>query len=221
MEEMPRDEMLRAEKELLGFYLTGHPLDEYTEEMNAYATHTPGTVMQYRGAQMAAVAATVDAVKYRDSPRGRMAFVTLSGVSDSCEATIWADALERCGSRLESGKPLLIQGRVQNGRGEARFCVERIDPLDELRRLSGVRVRVRVTGNGASNIIFSRMLDLLRQHPGRMPVFVEMDCGLTGRFYVGESRSIRVEPDRKLLTGLRELLGDSATVSLYLGGGTR
>lgn len=221
MEEMPRDEMLRAEKELLGFYLTGHPLDEYSEEMKAYATHTPGTVLQYRGAQMAAVAATVDVVKYRDSPRGRMAFVTLSGVSDSCEATIWADALERCGSRLELGKPLLIQGKVQNGRGEARFCVERIEHLDELRRASGVRVRVRVTGDGVSNQLFGRVLDLLREHPGNMPVFVEMDCGLTGRFYVGESRSIRVNPDRKLLTDLRELLGDTANVSLYFGGGTR
>lgn len=150
-----------------------------------------------------------------------MAFVTLSGVSDSCEATIWADALEKCGSRIESGKPLLVQGRVQNGRGEARFCIERIDPLDELRRASGVRVRVRVTGDGHANQLFSSVLDVLREHPGSMPVFVEMDCGLTGRFYVGESRSIRVNPDKKLLTDLRELLGDSATVSLYLGGGTR
>lgn len=221
MEEMPRDEMLRAEKELLGFYLTGHPLDEFSEEIGAYATHTPGSVMQHRGAQMAAVAATVDSVKYRDSPRGRMAFVTLSGVSDSCEATIWSDALEKCGSRLESGKPLLIQGRVQNGRGEARFCVERIDPLEDLRRVSGVRVRVSIRGEGVSRKVFGRMLDLFREHPGSMPVCVEMVCGLTGRFYVGESRSIRVEPDRKLLSELRELLGDSATVSLYLGGGTR
>jgi DNA polymerase III alpha subunit len=147
--------------------------------------------------------------------------VTLSGVSDSCEATIWADALERCGSRLELGKPLLIQGKVQNGRGEARFCVERLDALEELRRVSGVRIRVRITGDGVSRQVFSMMLGLFREHPGNMPVFVEMDCGLTGRFYVGESRSIRIKPEKKLLTDLRELLGDSATVSLYLGGGTR
>lgn len=221
MDEMPRDEMLGTEKELLGFYLTGHPLDEYTEEIDAYATHSPGTVMQYRGVQTVSVAATVDAVKYRDSPRGRMAFVTLSGVSDTCEATVWADSLEKCGSRLECGKPLLVHGKVQNGRGEARFCVERIDRLEDLRRASGLRVRIRVTGDGISNRLLGRMVDLLRENPGSMPVCVEMVCGLTGRFYVGESRSIRVEPAGRLLSNLRELLGDSATVSLYLGGGTR
>ncbi len=221
LEEMPREDMLRGEKELLGFYLTGHPLDEYAEEARSYATHTPGTVMQHRGSQMVSVAATVEAVRYRDTQRGRMAFVVLSGVSDSCEATIWAESLEKCGSRLESGKPLLVHGKVLNGRGEARFCVERIDFLDELRQASGVRVRVRITGDGVPTEVFSRVVELFREHPGSGPVFVEMDCGITGRLYVGESRSIRVNPDRKLLADLREFLGDTAVVSLYLGGGKR
>jgi len=50
---------------------------------------------------------------------------------------------------------------------------------------------------------------------------VEMECEGTGRRFASESRSIRVNPDRKLLAGLRELLGPRASVSLYHGGGMR
>lgn len=221
MDEMPRDEMLRGEKELLGFYLTGHPLDEYIEEIGAYATHTPGTVMQHTGPQQVSVAATVDAVRYRDGQRGRMAFLVLSGVSDSCEATVWSESLEACCQLLDSGKPMLFSGRVLNGRGEPRFTVERVQLLDSLRRESGVRVRIRITGEGVPRSVMTRVVDLFREHPGKGPVLVEMECDRTGRFMTSESRSIRVNPDRRLLADLRRHLGDTAVVSLYLGGGLR
>ena len=221
MEEMPREEMLRGEKELLGFYLTGHPLDEYREEALSYATHTPGTVTGYKGAQSVSVAAIVEQLRFRDSQRGRIAFLTLSGVSDSCEATVWAENLERCAGVLGTGKPLLITGKVQNGRGDPRFCVEKAVPLEELRKNSGLRLRLRVTGEGVPSDLFTGLVTLLRKHPGTAPVFVEMECEGTGRRYVSESRSIKVSPGRELLDELRRHLGDRASVSLYNGGGLR
>ncbi len=219
MEEIPREEMLRGEKELLGFYLTGHPLDEYREEVRAYATHSPGAVAGYKGARPVSVAALVDQLRFRDGKRGRIAFLTLSGVSDSCEATVWPESLEKCAAVLGSGKPLLFTGRVQNGRGEPRFCVEKAEPLEEIRKRSGLRLRFTVTGEGLPPELFTGLVALLGKHPGNAPVFVEMECEGTGRRYVGESRSIRVATGGRLLEELRRHLGDRASVSLYNGGG--
>jgi len=219
MEELPGEQLLRGEKELLGFYLTGHPLDDYSEEISSFATHTPGSIKV--NGSVVVVAAMVDSVKYLDTQRGRMAFASISGVSDSGEATFWAEALESCKTLLESGKPLLLYGKAQDGRGEPRFFVEKAVLLEEVRKASGVRVRVAISGEGIPETLYVKVVNLMRAHPGNGPVLVEMECEGTGRRFASESRSIRVNPDRKLLAGLRELLGPRASVSLYHGGGMR
>lgn len=218
MEELPRDQMLRGEKELLGFYLTGHPLDDYSDEIEAFATHTPGTI-RLAGSRPVSVAAMVDSVRHRDTQKGRMAFVSISGISDSCEAILWAETFGKYGALLESGKPLLFRGRVQNGRGDFRFTVEKLTLLEDLRKGSGLKVRVKVSGEGASESLYSDVVRLLREHPGKGPVLVEMECEGTGRRFTGESRSIRVNPERQLLSEMRALLGPRGTVSLCNGGG--
>ncbi|MBI4828947.1 MAG: DNA polymerase III subunit alpha, partial [Nitrospinae bacterium] len=111
--EWPEKERLAYEKEALGFYLSGHPLNASAADLRRLATFTTATLANAAHRAEARMGGMIIARKYMNNKKGeRFARVTLEDLAGSVEALIWPDVLAKNLELVESEEPVFIKGQA-------------------------------------------------------------------------------------------------------------
>src|SRR5205814_3790887 len=113
-EEWSERERLAKEKEALGFYITGHPLARYVEDVKRYATHTCTSLATAKGFEKVAVAGIVTGYRERLTKTGKkIGFAVLEDLTGTRDLVLYEDILQRFEELLKSDDPLLVRGVVR------------------------------------------------------------------------------------------------------------
>ncbi len=147
---------LEQEKEVLGFYVTGHPLDRYKTKLyrlscRSLATARNPSIIQRSERRRATVPVAVMVVTYREiiTRRGsRMAFVTLEDLSGQQEVLCFARTLEQYAAVLQTGEPLLVTLSAKPDRDDETqisLSIDAAELLDEAVGRLTAHLRVRLT----------------------------------------------------------------------------
>src|SRR5262249_55118841 len=142
-------QLLAFEKEALGFYISGHPLDRYRADLSRYADASAVDFAEgRRGPGEASVGGVVAAYRERPTKRGdgQMAFFQLDDQSGQLEVVVFPRPCEKVRWGLIRDEPLLCTGKVvDEGEGEQhawRMLLEDATPLAELRKARTSRVDI-------------------------------------------------------------------------------
>ncbi len=217
-EEMPLEEKLEREREMLGFYFSGHPLDSFREEIAGFTTHSLDQVAE-SSCGRAVIAGTVISTRTIETRKGQMAFVTVADSSSSCEVIFFSDSLERCRELVAEGSLLLLEGEITAGRGERgnTFAVDRVMPLRESRERLRAGILIEVEGFLCSTDLLEKTSAVLKENGGRGRLFFRVK--FPGRTKRMTSRDEAVDPKDSVLAQLRAVLPDSARITLCRGDG--
>ena len=222
---------LAREKEILGFYTSGHPLDPFTAECALFATHTVAQLGTWSENPISlGVVVTAIRRQVSKSSGAEFARLTVEDFSGSSEVLIFAERWALLGDKVRTDVPVLLSGgysRRDRGQENATFIVESIQRFEELRVDGKVKVAIELGGAGvgglgvahsdattASTLHATLMRDIrqvIDAHPGSAPIEVRWtDAALAGdglavRF---RSRSLSVAASPAALHDLRALLGD-------------
>jgi DNA polymerase-3 subunit alpha len=225
-------ERLRREKAVLGFFISGHPLERYRAEVELFGTRTTATLGTW-SEQKVRIAAVVTAVKRHVSKKSgaEYARLTLEDFHGTAEALVFPEAWAKLNEVIRPDRALLLTGGYsQRDRGEdqAPFIVEAAQPLEELRASGAVGVVLRCSPRAPLPPDAARAVAALcAAHPGPAPVLVEWEDeppldregagdaaerngggNGSGRAPVRlRSRSLRVAVADELVAALRDLLG--------------
>ncbi len=139
--EFSRQELMRMEKETTGLYLTGHPMDDYREEVKKYRAAPIGAILadfdreegpqSYADGQRVTLAGVVASAKTKTTKNNTlMAYVGLEDDTGAMEMLVFSRTLGECGSYLKAGEALLAEGRlsVRDEKAPQLMC-DRIKPL--------------------------------------------------------------------------------------------
>ncbi|MBI1392550.1 MAG: DNA polymerase III subunit alpha [Alphaproteobacteria bacterium] len=165
---MPRGDVLNEECAALGFYFSGHPLDEYTDELARLgaSTFAEAIAAGKEGREEVDVGAIVKGMRLRRSKAGKpFAWIECSDASGDYEATAFSEVLERSRDLLEPGKPVLMRIAAEDRDGEVRLTCEGVRPLDAAAAVDASRLRVRVASPEAIDAL-KRRLDAVRSPAG-------------------------------------------------------
>jgi len=212
-------ERLAREKAVLGFFISGHPLDRYRAEVELFGTRTTATLGQW-SEQKARIAAVVTVVKRQISKKSgaEYARLTLEDFHGTAEALVFPEAWAKLNEVIRPDGVLLLSGGY-SGRDRdeepAPFIVEAAQPLDELKTAGAIAVALRWSPLAPPPPETGRAVAALcAAHPGPAPVLVEWEennghPGLASGVSAARlrSRSLRVAVDDELLGALRDLLG--------------
>jgi DNA polymerase-3 subunit alpha len=217
----PEAERLAREKELLGFFISGHPLERYRAEVELFGTRTTATLGEW-SEHTVTVAAVITAVKRQISKKTgkEYARVTLEDFHGTAEAIVFPEAWARLNQAVVPDAAVLLTGGYSpRDRGEDRapFVVEGCRPLDELRQTGALALSLRWRAPRAPRPEEVRAAAaLLTAHPGAAPVYIEWNDG-NGESLRLRSRRVRVAPDEDLVRALRDLFGADAVTFVKAG----
>ncbi|HRY15343.1 MAG TPA: DNA polymerase III subunit alpha, partial [Candidatus Competibacteraceae bacterium] len=222
--EWTQEERLRGEKETLGLYLSGHPLDCLAEELTALGVARLSNLTGSNGAlrrgndRSLLIAGLVVSVRTRTANRGgRMAFVTLDDGSGQMEIRIFPEVYEQYRSLIVEDAILLAQGALSwdEFNQAMRLNVERVLGWDAARAEYARRLLLRLDAAQCAAGALRQLASLLAEHRtgGRCSVWIEY-AGPQARVELVLGQNWRVKPSDALLKRLRELAGAEGRVAL-------
>lgn len=212
-------ETLKREKQSLGFYVSGHPLDRYGVELGRFEVVPVKNLAGMDPWARVRVAGTVEGYRERTfRSGGKVAFFNLEDLSGAVDVKVREKQLERVGDLLTSGEPVLVTGKLQVPMGDDAdgFDPRPSDPtlvLDEV-VLLGEAIRsetrgmaIRLVGDGAAPQQLERLRELLGASPGPCPVQIIIDCDDGAQAVLSLGPELFVEPNDRLLSSLERLFG--------------
>jgi DNA polymerase-3 subunit alpha len=167
-------ETLRQEKDTLGFYVSSHPLEEWSAWARAFTEFTVARLRELPQDRRVIVPALVQSARIIVCKTGRaagqkMAVLCIEDTTGTAEAVLFANVFAQFGHLVEGeggDKPVFVMGRVDHGRGEPQIIVDRLVPIDgcplERGTLRLVLREARI--NGTAAVTLPRLRDTLVQH---------------------------------------------------------
>ena len=209
--DMDPKEKIEWERKLLGFYVSGHPLDSYKEQLKACTPlyHLTAEGNQYYGL-MVTIGGTISRIKGTMTKKGQpMGYVTIEDYDGEVETVVFPSVWETVRPILAEDAAVAIRGRVQANERDVRVLAEEIIPLDKLRASApspaGV-LHLYIDAAHDSNEVSQRLAGLFQKHHGKTPVIMHMmrtgqETHAAPKFYVNYSSE--AERDFRMLLGER------------------
>ena len=218
--ELSEHERLTKEKEILGFYISGHPLEPFRAEAELLATHTVASLGTWHPDPMS-LAVVVTAIKRQISRKSGNEFarLTVEDFSGSSEVLVFPETWAAISDRIVADVPVLLKGaygRRDQGADNPTFTVESVTRLAELRTTGQIAVAIDLAPDPAiSTGVLHDIRAVVEAHPGSAPLEVRW-LGADGSRARLRSASLTVSPASNALLELRALLG-SERVQLVRG----
>jgi len=205
-------ELLDLEKEVLGLFISGHPLEREEKRIARFSTCRIGDLAYWKAAETpATVGGLLVGFREKTTKRGDlMGILEFEDTESRVEVVCFPKGWPAVKGLLDPGKVFFARGRVQD-RGGITLVADEIIPLAEIeaRQEPFVRIRLRAKAKG---LPFKALCRELKGHPGSCPVLVE---------YIDESstsvirlKDIRVKPEESLSERLTEISGGAMEVIL-------
>ncbi|MFN3201782.1 MAG: DNA polymerase III subunit alpha [Bradymonadia bacterium] len=236
VEEWSEKVLLANEKSSLGFYVSGHPLDRFADEIGRYGVARVEQLKRMDNFSQISLAGVVTALRVRPfkSGNGRMGILTFEDQTGVVEAICMGDDLDRFEHLLSSDEPLLVQGRLrvehEDGRVEVSLRIgnkpRRGQPVDsdappavmtllEVRALKarGLEIAIPTASVDRARLEKLRALLLKEEHHGRVPpslrLITEDQCDV----HI-ELPGFKVSPTDDLQHAVKRLLDGNAEIRI-------
>ncbi len=167
---------LAYEKESLGFYVSGHPLDKYENIIQQYTTVNTVTLQETDDGQMIRMAGTLRPVKTHKTKKGDlMAFAALEDQSGQVEVVIFPNIYSEALPLLSGDEIVMLEAQVQKKENLVKLIVEKILPIDRAPEEWTAGIVIRLDTEKSSVKTLSLLKPIIENHPGAFPTFFCLD----------------------------------------------
>ncbi len=205
--ELTLKERLKGEKDTLGLYLTGHPIDEYEGEIRRFARQRIIDLKPARDTQT--VAGMIIALRVMKNKKGdKMGFITLDDRSGRIEASLFSEAFHSAQSLLQTDAMVVVEGEVSNDdfSGGLKLRVKRVMSMEDARTNLAESLRLKLHAKDLKGDQLRWLGELLKRHRGACPVTMDYTSpDAKAMLQFGEGW--RIDPADALIQALRDQFG--------------
>ena len=208
--EWPDHELLAYEKELLGFYVTGHPLTPYAEILERYSLANTKTLAQLPNRSLTRLGGLVAAVQSGFSKKSGKpyALVTLEDLEGSVQVLCVNDNYDKYRGLLVQGKALFVIGEVNTGEDRPKVFPQEIMPLEDAPGRFTKQVHLRLHTAHLKPESLDAIRQLATAHPGKCPLFLCFKRPAGEVIFVETHENFFVAASQALQQAADELLGE-------------
>ncbi len=217
IEEVPKEQSLAWEKELLGVYISGHPLEKYRKRMTHYRAHSIRDLSRMRDKEEVKIMGMVTSLTSKNDRRGkRMAFFALEDLDSQIEVLVFASLYEGSHSHLEGNELILVKGRLDTASDPPKVIAKEILPFSKIKDTPhNLHVSVREERLGEENLL--KLKKVLFAHKGKHGLYLHLNIN-EGEKVVIKSKTMKVGFSDSLICQIEDLLGPKSVWLSEQGG---
>jgi len=211
MDEWPEHELLAYEREVLGFYVSAHPLAKYEKILNTYAGATTVTLVEMKDQEAVTLGGIINAIKEVTTKKGdRMAFVALEDLNGRAEIVVFPEIFRSSINLLKKDTLIFIRGKINMREDTPKVIAEEIIPLEQVEKKLTKVISIDLLTAGLGLETLKKIKDILANHPGQTPVYINFKDDLGKRIVVNSGEDFKVESGTPLFEELGQVLGNNA-----------
>ncbi len=207
IKEWPEPQLLAFEKEMLGFYVTGHPLARYARQLKRFASASTRTLTQLHKDEDEAKIVTLIAKCKQTTTRvkqEKMAILKLEDLDGSVEALVFPRAYQKVSRYLLPGTIVMVKGKLNLKEDVPKIIVDDLFPFDEMfKMISGISIDLA----GVKETLFESLKERLGTSRGSVPIYLHLHTPAQSRVQVVVGQGLYVQPSEELISDIEDLIG--------------
>jgi DNA polymerase-3 subunit alpha len=210
-EEFDKPELLRIEKEVLGLYVSEHPLHAIRDQLRRKTDCGLSDLDRRRDGEVVIVGGIVGHVRQLTTKKGDpMAFMRLDDVSGGAEVVVFNSVYAQARELCTSDQVLIVKGRIDHKEGESKLLAMELKTFEAVPERR--EVRLRVDARKAPSGIVSELAALVRDFPGDSPVLLDVETS-DGARQLRLGPAYKVKPSGDFFAEAKALLGEAGVVA--------
>ncbi len=206
--EWPELEKLSYEKETVGFFITGHPLESFLVDLQRVTDVEIGKLDKCRDGSPVRIGGLFINYKEHKSKKGdRMAFTVLEDMSGSVEVVVFPSTFARSSALLTSDEPVVVLGTVQEGERGAKIIAEEISGLEEALEKYVREARITLRADRIGRRHLESFKEMLYSFHGNCPVSLTLHFDGRGEVDIEILKDLTIKPCRDFFSRVEAVFG--------------
>jgi DNA polymerase-3 subunit alpha len=213
--EWHENKMLEHEREVLGFYMTGHPLARFVEELENYTTTNLLEVLNMEEKLPLRVGGIIKKVKMLFTKKNdKMAVFELEDLKGEIPVVVFSDRYSNpdVANLVRADQSLIVCVQLDRRRAEPQIIMDRIIPLEQARERLTQSVHIHIKTVGLEQDFLDKLKTLLAKYPGVCPVQLHLSTPHQGEVVVGAGVNMKVAASLTLRQEVEALLGKGTVI---------
>jgi DNA polymerase-3 subunit alpha len=208
IDEWEDGEKLRREKESLGFYITGHPLDKFADVIDQFATTTTQELASSSDKSVVKLAGLINSMRIKRTRKGeKMAVINVEDKHGFTEVIVFPDVFAQCASLINDDRPLLITGETEAGDNVVKIRAQEIVALETVKQKTIKSIIIPVSQEGLSRSCLMKLRDLIFRYPGECRLTFRINLHGNKEATVVAHNRYSVIPEENLIREIESLVG--------------
>ncbi|HCI45119.1 MAG TPA: DNA polymerase III subunit alpha [Candidatus Omnitrophica bacterium] len=207
VKEWSKSQILAYEREILGFYVSGHPLAHYAAEIREFTNFTTKDLRQTIDGEQVRLVGLLEEIKLTNTRKTneRMAIVRLEDMEGSVEVVLFPSAYTQLSKYLNEGEVVFLSGRVSRRDDEPKVIATDMKQMEEV---YGAIKTINVDLASVDQQKLVSLKEKLTSFPGKVPVYLRLDTQSRKSVQILVGEDLFVTPNEELMNGIKELVGD-------------
>jgi len=207
--EWPENQLLAYEKEMIGFYITKHPLAQFEKMLRVYSTCSTTDLRTRSDGDEVLLGGIISKAKFTTTRKTneKMAIVTLEDLNGTVEVLVFPSTFAKSGSLVKPDAIVFVKGRVNLREEEPKIVANEIAALDSVRAKYTKAVVIDLLTAGLEATSLEKLKKVLSRYPGRIPVYLSFVKPDGKRTIMSASSTFFVEPHEGLVRDVEKIFG--------------
>lgn len=206
--EWSEGEKLNNEREILGFFITGHPLDRYESRLHGVVSLTTAMIKGRTHQEKVRLAGVVQALKLKNNKKGdRYATFTLEDKDGVVEVIVWPEAYRRYEQSLSADDPICLSGALDMDEDRCQIIADEIVPLESVAKQEVSQVHIQVPSDVTTKEDLLALRSVLSQHQGDCRAFLHLLRPDHRETVIALPQDLGVAPTRAMLSAVEDVFG--------------
>lgn len=203
-------QLLQMEKEVLGFYVSSHPLARHAGKIRHFATATTATLAEKEDGSLVTIGGLIAEVRLRtDKNNRRYAQIVLEDMEGVVTVWIFNKTYETCRDLLHEDAMIFVQGKLDRSREEPTIKADLVIPFDEVEERLTDHAVLTLDAPGLGEDQLDALQDLLRAHRGEVPLYLRVRAHNRRLAIIRTGREFSIKPSARLKEEITRLLGEN------------
>lgn len=208
IDEWNEKELLAFEKEYLGFYITGHPLNKYKELISKYTNADSLAIKDMNDSEIARFGGIIINIKIIKTRKGDdMAYVVTEDMHGSIETTVFPSVYASAVNHLAADKPVIIQGKVQKDEKSLKVLADAIVPFEKVEETWTSEIHFNIDISLSARDSLLKLKNIIMNHSGLSKGFIHLIDPCKSDVVIALPDTMKLKPGALLEKEVNELLG--------------